>query len=217
MTWPVDELTARAALRFDCGVWAYEVLDLPDELLRRLLAVHEAGHAVLGIGSGCRIGYVRIGADLGRGRATDPLIPDYGAAAIKIEPSTVYSEDWVVSLAAGSAAQVLWLDDQGLLTDARAAAVVILSEHDRRDAQAALQPLGVEIAFTGPAKPGTGWWWWYYGQAGQRLRDRWETVLAVAEALDAAGHLDGPAVHSLVETLVHEPQAGSELRDVPLP
>lgn len=161
---------------------------------------HEAAHAVIGILTGSRVDYVRVADDLGRGPVgTDRLIPYYGAATVAFAPATVNSEHHVIMAASGAAAQLIWLAESGLWTGERQAAMEILAVHDPRAAQQALDTLGVTIAFSGPARLGEGWWWWYHEQATVMLGDRWPDVLAVAAALDDAGHLAGADVHDLVQ------------------
>lgn len=200
--WHPDELEARLGLEVGRASNVYAVLDLSAPWLRRCLAVHEAGHAVAGVCGGAAVASMRIADDLGRGAAgTDPHVPQHAAAAIDWRPRTIKLYAQVTLAAAGVAAQMIWLADEGLLTERREWALHILGVEDRRKALETFHSLGGELSFGGKRRGGAGLWSWYHERATRVLREGWDQVIGLAEALDTAGHLDGDDVHSLLEHL----------------
>ncbi|GAA0426464.1 hypothetical protein [Streptomyces luteireticuli] len=164
----------------------YAVLDFPDPVLRRFIAVHEAGHAVLYLASGIPVGEVHLCNDLGKG-------PGEGGAAW-VKPGGNFSvpyAQYIAMCVAGERAQNRSLHEQGLWTPDRAWAVERLAADDRDKVAEALRfcnrgdlgfghspASGLDLAVVHRA-------------ADAALSHLWDRVLRLAEAVDEHGHLTG--------------------------
>jgi hypothetical protein len=199
MSWHPEQFEQRIAAAPARYATAYQALNLPDPHLRRYLAVHEAGHAVIGVLGGGRIASMKIAADLGYGPAShDSPIPEHGAATIDWRSTTVKIEALLRMTTAGEVAQQRWLRGQGLWTPDRAWVVEILAVHDRSAAQEAVHSLGGELAFAEPYPPDATRWQSFRAQTADLLTQHWPAVLELAEALDKQTSLNGDTAHSMI-------------------
>ncbi|MCD9144363.1 hypothetical protein [Streptomyces albireticuli] len=169
------------------GVGLYECLGFEDAVLRRAIAVHEAGHAVLCMAFGIPVVEICVREDLGKTSG------EGGAAWVRT------GDYWDVSYmryaamcAAGERAQDRWMRETGLWTPQRAWAVERTAGSDRDVLAQALRTVcGTELRF-GASRPGV-----QYGTvqavADSALSHLWDRLLCLAEALDDRGHLSGHA------------------------
>ncbi|MGW3183845.1 hypothetical protein ACWDD9_31710 [Kitasatospora sp. NPDC001119] len=164
----------------------YEVLALPDDLLRRAIAVHEAGHVAVALYFGLPFESVWVSDDLGK----DPSRPG-GAGGVTVSRSfSAPLYDALVMLAAGERAEDRWLREAGLWTGTRgwAAEAGALGDRDRIN-EAVYENFGEEVT---------------YGTGGDPCRDLaalhdrtdalldllWSRVAALADALTQRGQLN---------------------------
>lgn len=193
LSWhPAPEGSAAAVLRtrfnppaeFAAGLSLYAILDWDDSLLRRSIAVHEAGHALLDFAFGIRVQEMRIDPGLGK----DPDGPP--TAYVKVDACDVPFLRFAAMCAAGERAQDRWMREQGLWTPARAWCVERTATDDRAQAAEALKPCGIPVRFADATGRGIHYQT-IQDTADAALGHLWPRVLRLAEALDAAGHLTG--------------------------
>lgn len=177
----------------------HETFNLPQRVLRRKAAVHEAGHVVAALVSGSRrrdpaIIEVAVAADYGKRPRNEP------AGYVRWGPHTPLAWNWndhAVMCAAGQQAEHRWLHEQGLLTEERAWAVEAGAGEDRLVAQSLAVAKPVRISFGAPGTADVDWQE-LLDQADRLLSDNWPTVIALAAALDEAGRLSGDEVVRIV-------------------
>lgn len=160
------------------------VLALPLETDRRGAAVHEAGHVVAALLGGMNL----IDATLTPEHASCPRGPISAVSGVtQRSPGSVHPDDYLTMLAAGEVAHQRWLLESGLYTPDRAWAV---ERGARDDTDKAIGVLRDHI----PGYEDNGYrqeFWEYRPQAQALLDTHWHRVLAVAELLEANGHLSG--------------------------
>lgn len=165
----------------------YDLLDLPDPQLRRCLAVHGAGQAVIGLRhSAALLEEVRIHDHLGRGG--DP------AGYIEWESYRGAWKDLAVHYAAGEQAEQRWLYEQGLYTQTRGWAIEVLAVRERVDAAA---HTSATVSYGAPGTADIDWQE-IRDLADVRLARWWSQVLTVAGQLDALGYLTGTELARLL-------------------
>lgn len=171
--------------RWRQGASLYSILNLDDVQLRRSIAVHEAGHAVLDLAYGIPVEEAQITEELGKGPGDGP------AAWVKTcgEWSVPYMR-YAAMCAAGERAQDRWMREQSLWSPERAWCAERTATQDRDQAVEALKHCDMPVRFAHPTGPGVHY------RAIQDVADAaldhlWPRVLRVAEALDDAGHLTG--------------------------
>lgn len=180
------------------GRSVYEVLYLPVAVLRRFMAVHEAGHAdaalrvpnVTVFRTGLRPGLGRLGSDADAGFTDiEGHCPWLTAAAIS---------------AAGEQAQQRWLGQNDLGSPVRLWATEIIAAPDRQKAIANIAPTGVSVAydFDGireePDGSITAGWRAIRSEAARIVSAAWEDILVLAEAIDHRGELSGQEAGRLI-------------------
>ncbi|WP_369183777.1 hypothetical protein [Streptomyces sp. Y1] len=117
------------------GVSVTGALDLPVDELRRALATHEAGHAVVLLHFGAPFERVYIRDDLG-------VAPDHAGSGGAVVLGTTWSTpllDGLTMLAAGERAQDRWLRENGRWNAKRGWVTELAAIGDRRDIYEAVQ------------------------------------------------------------------------------
>ncbi|MEW1911540.1 hypothetical protein AB0442_24355 [Kitasatospora sp. NPDC085895] len=156
-----------------------QVLSLPDAELRRGIAVHEAGHAVVLLALGIPIETIAIGSP---DDDVDGFVRVAGTHRAALD-------DLLVMCAAGERAQDRWLREAGLWSPTRAWAVELLARHDRdRAADAVRITYDTELTF-GTGDDPTRDLAALHRYTDHALDRLWPRVLNVAEALDRLGSL----------------------------
>lgn len=181
------------------GRSVYEVLDLPGPQLRRSMAVHEAGHAVVALQSP-RVTVTRTGLRPGLGRLgseADAGFTDWEGRGIK----------WLTAAtvgAAGERAQQRWLRDNDLDSPARLWATEIIAAQDRREIVANAAAAGVTVSYDydGMRAESDGsiiaGWWSIRFEAARTVSAAWDRILMLAEAIDRRGELSGEEAARLI-------------------
>jgi hypothetical protein len=178
------------------GPWStYGWLNLDRVQLRRSIAIHEAGHLVLGRQVGMPVKEAAIADDLGLTPGQEP------AGYVTWGPEDWFGpwKDFAMVAAAGEQAQMRWLKDEGLYTERRGWAVEAHAWHDRHAVatQAAASSPPVSVSF---GQPGTADFDWadLLHAAERHLDQRWSQLLEVADALDQHGHLNGADIDRII-------------------
>ncbi|MFD7235070.1 hypothetical protein ACFWAT_07140 [Streptomyces syringium] len=186
------------------GASLYDCLDFPDATLRRSIAVHEAGHAVLCMAFGIPVAEIRIRDDLGRTPG------EGGAAWVKTGLNwRVSYMRYVAMCAAGERAQDRWMREMGLWTPQRAWAAERGAGDDRDQVGEALRTCGMDLHF-GANRPGVQYST-IQAVADSALSHLWDRLLRLAEAIDNHGHLTGrEAARHADLTYVAVPCEGTE-------
>ncbi|MEU1779253.1 hypothetical protein ABZ545_07155 [Streptomyces abikoensis] len=152
--------------------------------LRRSVAVHEAGHAILDFASGIPVVEIHLCDDLGK-------VPGEGGAAwVKCGSGwTVPCMSYLAMCAAGERALDRWMREEGLWTPDRAWVAERASTEDRRMADHAVRTsMGMELIYG----PGIGIDYAdVQAAADTDLDPLWDRVLRLAAAVDEHGHLTG--------------------------
>ncbi|GAB2696329.1 hypothetical protein [Kitasatospora kifunensis] len=178
--------TRHAAPHIPGPTTAYGILNLTNTQLRRKIAIHEAGHAVLMLDREIAFVTVQIADDLGHGPGKESP-----AGHVELHSSlTAPLPDALLGLAAGERAEDRWLREQGLWTSARAWVVEILASNDRQQiARVSWEAHGRPVTYgvsDDPRRDLAA----MHDVADEALDDLWGHVLDVAEALDRHGRLD---------------------------
>lgn len=168
------------------GITVYEALDLPAADLRRIMAVHHAGHAVAALHSeGVRLTRMRLSAD---------LAPEGShAGETRWEGQGTWQAAGTIR-AAGEQAQLKWLRERGLDTAGRLGAAEAIAAADVRDAVAEAAEDGVSVlwgqdgVYEGASGISAGWCW-FQRQAMDLATRHWAEVQVLAEAVDLRGKL----------------------------
>ncbi|MFI1183373.1 hypothetical protein ACH4UT_28025 [Streptomyces sp. NPDC020799] len=170
----------------------YEYMDFSDATLRRAIAVHEAGHAVLDMAFGIPVAEIHLCEDLGRysGATRGDGTPD-AAAWVKT------GGEWRVSYmryaamcAAGERAQDRWMHETGLWTRERAWACERTAGNDREQIEQQLRTCRREVHFSPSPAPGVQYRT-VQAVADSALSHLWDRTLRLAAAVDEHGHLTG--------------------------
>ncbi|MEH6374577.1 hypothetical protein V7793_09600 [Streptomyces sp. KLMMK] len=163
----------------------YGIADLRDADLRRSLAVHEAGHAVLAFACGIPVVEICLSGDLGKGMGSGP------AAWVQWGGSwSVSCARYFAMCAAGERSQDRWMQEEGLWTPERAWVVERTAGTDRQKVAEALQDLGMTLHYGHTPDAGMDYAT-VTAAADAALHHLWDRVLSVAAALDDHGHLTG--------------------------
>ncbi|MFF2074619.1 hypothetical protein ACFVXG_07670 [Kitasatospora sp. NPDC058162] len=164
---------------------AYRILDLPDPLLRKAVAIHEAGHAVLALHLGTRLTSVSVADNLGREEGT-------AAGRTSYEPGQITPMRNVLLVsAAGERAQDRWLREKGLWSPERAWVVEILAAQDRSVIDQCVRPARPGGLTYGVSCDPTADLAALHDHVDMWLHGLWEQVTALADALNQRGTLTG--------------------------
>lgn len=163
----------------------YEVADLRDADLRRSIAVHEAGHAVLGFAFGIPVAAICVREDLGRAGEGPSAWVQWGKSW------DVPWRRYITMCAAGERAEDRRLREEGLWTPERAWVAERTAESDRQCVVDALRAdCGMTLSYgddpVGDIDYGT-----VTAAADAALHHLWDRVLSLAAALDQWGCLTG--------------------------
>lgn len=171
-----------------------EVLDLGRDGLRRHVAIHEAGHAVVGICQGAEATGAEIGASVGE----DGLPLD---GACSIQPFNIPWPDLGAICAAGERAAHRWLHEEGLATPRRLWANELSSAADRLTAErlGAGKAVPPVLTYGAPGSVPGGYEWADLGDAADEVLEAdWSAVRRVADALYERGRLTGDDLDELL-------------------
>lgn len=159
---------------------------LTDAQWRRMAAVHEAGHAVVGM---------RYGLPLER-MALRPDYRDTGAGFTRWRtPIQVPAWHYGVMCAAGERAVLAWLQRSGGYTPQRGWVAEALSRYDRATLTDLARRHGLPVTFGGG---GLLDWAQLSGEADQVLAGAWDQVQGLAAAVDTFCDIDGPTAAGIV-------------------
>lgn len=163
----------------------HEVLALPDDQLRRAIAVHEAGHVAAMLHFGLPFESVAISDDLGK----DQSRPGNAGEVTVSRSFSAPLYDALAMLAAGERAQDRWLREAGLWTATRGWAAEAGALGDRHKILGAVyENFGAGITYgTGddPCRDLAA----LHDHTDALLDTLWGRVTALAEALDRRGRL----------------------------
>ncbi|MGA5818832.1 hypothetical protein ACPC54_13365 [Kitasatospora sp. NPDC094028] len=166
------------------GMTVSEALDLPEDELRRAIAMHEAGHATVMLHFGLPFKSVAIRDDLG----LDPDRPG-NAGEVACESWSAPLCDGLAMLAAGERAQDRWLRESGRWSVARGWLTELGAIGDRREVYRAVrEAFGVGVTFnTGddPCRDLSA----LHDHADALLNTLWGQVGRLADVLDRRGRL----------------------------
>ncbi|MEU1309639.1 hypothetical protein ABZ419_12195 [Streptomyces cinnamoneus] len=164
----------------------FALLRFDDATLRRWLAVHEAGHAVLDFAGGIPVVEIHLCDDLGK-------VPGEGGAAW-VRTGRDWSVPYVRYLAmcaAGERAQERWMREEGLWSSERAWVTERGATDDRAQAAHALRETrGMDLTY-GPVNGAGMDYATVQAAADAALAPLWDRVLRLAAAVDEHGHLSG--------------------------
>ncbi|MEU2873779.1 hypothetical protein ABZ769_32020 [Streptomyces olivoreticuli] len=170
----------------------YEYLDFSDATLRRFIAVHEAGHAVLDMAFGIPVAEIHLCDDLGKtpGTRSDEL-PDAAAWVKTGGQWSVSYMRYAAMCAAGERAQDRWLRENGLWTQERAWVCERGASSDREQIEGSLRThCRKELHFNPTAAFGVQYRT-VQAVADSALSHLWDRLLRLAAAVDEHGHLTG--------------------------
>ncbi|OKI16608.1 hypothetical protein [Streptomyces sp. CB03911] len=154
------------------GCGSRDLYNLPDDQYRRVVAIHEAGHAIAHLAGG--------NAHLIHASISDDLDAEI-TGTVKAWSYDLHAPAAVITDCAGERAVDKWLHLSGLWTDERAIAAEIGARSDR--ALALNVPGMTQALLRGMHTP-----------TDDLLAAHWPSVEAVAEALISARHLTGDQV-----------------------
>ncbi|MEU2873488.1 hypothetical protein ABZ769_30525 [Streptomyces olivoreticuli] len=174
------------------GTSLYGYLDFPDATLRRFIAVHEAGHAVLDMAFGIPVAEIHLCEDLGKtpGTRSDEL-PNAAAWVKNGGQWSVSYMRYAAMCAAGERAQDRWLRENGLWNRERAWACERGASSDREQIEQQLRACcRKELHFNPSPAPGVQYRT-VQAVADSALSHLWDRALRLAAAVDEHGHLTG--------------------------
>ncbi|GGX82567.1 hypothetical protein [Streptomyces hiroshimensis] len=188
MTWHLNSdgfHTRHAQPPAGAGVSYYGIAALSEGRLRRSLAVHEAGHAVLAFAFGIPVVEICLSADLGAGPGSGP------AAWVQWGSSwSIPFARYFAMCAAGERSQDRWMREEGLWTPERAWVVERTAGTDRQKVAESLQERGMSLYYGHTPASGMDYAT-VTDAADAALCHLWDRVLSVAAALDEHGRLTG--------------------------
>ncbi|MFI1183342.1 hypothetical protein ACH4UT_27860 [Streptomyces sp. NPDC020799] len=165
---------------------AYGVLAFDDATLRRSIAVHEAGHAVLNFAFGIPVEEIRLFEDLGKGAGERP------AAWVRTAGQwSVPYVRYVAMCAAGERALDRWMRETGLWSPERAWVAERSATDDRKCVVETLRTHMNRAVTFGGRIPGALDYATVQAAADAALARLWGRVLRLAAAVDEHGVLTG--------------------------
>ncbi|MGK5543789.1 hypothetical protein ACSNOH_03475 [Streptomyces sp. URMC 127] len=180
-----DHITRHPEPPSTAGATLYDIAGLHGAALRRSIAVHEAGHAVLGFAFGIPVAAICVREDLG-------MVGEGPAAWVQW--GRYWDVPWQRSItmcAAGERAEDRRLREEGLWTPERAWVAERTAESDRQCVADVLRAhCGMTLSY-GCASAGAIDYATVTAAADAALDHLWDRVLSLAAALDQRGHLTG--------------------------